>query len=834
MPEQEQKPITIRFAGKEMDAHEFVRRARAKAVDWMNYQDLRGDERRDFLNSFQTTLQGIVDGTIPVSEFGKIEGLDDTDYKYIQSTGERTDVDGGFLRKARIGFDPNLNVETYLNGIADSMGQVKEPATAGKKKWNRFTAADRINGAIFGAYIPSSVDDLTDNEQLQRWADRFDPIGNNGIRTTGGRQAFIKNQLLSYRDDLLNDKYDISPEDKNNELNFLNQFTGDTQINEFELGKMFPWMSHLLFTDSKYMNQQARQQQTSQDALTGFLYGNGPVPYDPVLNPQEYQTAITLKNQVLERNWTNEFNNYNIKSTLQGESTYINNSKASVEKLKQYQQNLLQITDVDEFMNLQRSYSTEDANLNLYLYFSGIGQSVNNNDSYYADWKNGNLFKIHKNSDKEISVSITPLSQEIKTKDAALKSYLYNSYKEYKNYVPLEKKGGVLMAEDGSKTRKPKTTTTTTTTTTQPSTDVQTGTDDGTLGEGEFDEGVLGEETANTDNPDLTIPQTQDTGNPNDKTYSQNPYNRAQTLLDMYKNGLAKSLNNNIYNVMSGITAFHANPFHEHYKQYTSKPLEDDIARNNATYNQMGANAAAGTADQGAANAYQLAYRKQANAANQPLIMKQADDTRASIDKELEVARKNDFNRHEVGEKNRQADVALYNTKLHMKAELLNKNGNIDLKQIQGMQLGLAEAAESNYAREAKWDIYNDPKVSAARTEYEDLKARKLSGDWDPTKDEPLLTQAAIAYQQAKEDAALRYDAEHIAPSANGIPYVPGGYIRTLQRSFFRRGGSLDKLPLKERYMRMFNEMIRQSTEHQNKVHRDAYNYYRKLFMQSV
>ena len=37
MPEQEQKPITIHFAGKEMDAHEFVRRARAKAVDWMNY-----------------------------------------------------------------------------------------------------------------------------------------------------------------------------------------------------------------------------------------------------------------------------------------------------------------------------------------------------------------------------------------------------------------------------------------------------------------------------------------------------------------------------------------------------------------------------------------------------------------------------------------------------------------------------------------------------------------------------------------------------------------------------------------------------------------------------
>jgi hypothetical protein len=52
-----------------------------------------------------------------------------------------------------------------------------------------------------------------------------------------------------------------------------------------------------------------------------------------------------------------------------------------------------------------------------------------------------------------------------------------------------------------------------------------------------------------------------------------------------------------VYNIMNGIRNFHVSPPMEHYKQYTDKPLEDHIAKNNADFNRLGNTAASGTSD---------------------------------------------------------------------------------------------------------------------------------------------------------------------------------------------------------------------------------------------
>jgi hypothetical protein len=40
MPEKDNKPLTIRFAGRDIDAHDFVDLAKSKAIKWMDYQQL--------------------------------------------------------------------------------------------------------------------------------------------------------------------------------------------------------------------------------------------------------------------------------------------------------------------------------------------------------------------------------------------------------------------------------------------------------------------------------------------------------------------------------------------------------------------------------------------------------------------------------------------------------------------------------------------------------------------------------------------------------------------------------------------------------------------------
>jgi hypothetical protein len=46
--------------------------------------------------------------------------------------------------------------------------------------------------------------------------------------------------------------YDISDEDKAAELDRINALSGD--LNDFELGRIAPWMTHFMFTGENYMS----------------------------------------------------------------------------------------------------------------------------------------------------------------------------------------------------------------------------------------------------------------------------------------------------------------------------------------------------------------------------------------------------------------------------------------------------------------------------------------------------------------------------------------------------------------------------------------------------
>ena len=61
---------------------------------------------------------------------------------------------------------------------------------------------------------------------------------------------------------------------------------------------------------------------------------------------------------------------------------------------------------------------------------------------------------------------------------------------------------------------------------------------------------------------------------------------------------------------------FHETPLLKHYRQWSAKPLEDQMAKNVAEYGRMGARAAAGTTDQNQAFSWQLAATDRAMAAN--------------------------------------------------------------------------------------------------------------------------------------------------------------------------------------------------------------------------
>jgi hypothetical protein len=63
------------------------------------------------------------------------------------------------------------------------------------------------------------------------------------------------------------------------------------------------------------------------------------------------------------------------------------------------------------------------------------------------------------------------------------------------------------------------------------------------------------------------------------------------------KSMAADFYNQRILDKMTSLQAVHKVPLRKEYLMHTSKSIEDAIAKNNADFNQLGANQAAGTSD---------------------------------------------------------------------------------------------------------------------------------------------------------------------------------------------------------------------------------------------
>jgi hypothetical protein len=127
------------------------------------------------------------------------------------------------------------------------------------------------------------------------WADELDPYTKGTPRSTANRRAFIASVVNQYKKDLLNGKYNISDEDKEDELHNVSSILGG--VSGWQLNKIAPWMSHLLYTDDKYYatneERDAAKKQALEEALaeaeTAYINnGTGTNPYDKSKDPDNY------------------------------------------------------------------------------------------------------------------------------------------------------------------------------------------------------------------------------------------------------------------------------------------------------------------------------------------------------------------------------------------------------------------------------------------------------------------------------------------------------------------------------------------------------------------
>ena len=311
---------TLRFAGRDIDQSEFVRRAQAKANEWMDYQGLEGDQRSDFMNEFNNQLNGIVNGTYQVNDVGEIEGATDTGTQYYGAqTGRRKrdgQTTGGLIPIVRRdGFNPSGNVATYLNGIAGAMSEYKKPEETkktNKKAWNNKALARHVANAVFG------VDADWNDDQVLAWANGLgDVIGEDGLRGTANRKKFIFDEIRKYQNDLNNGVYDITDEDKAAETQVLNQLLDGSDLQDWELNRLAPWMSHLLFTGEKYYSDKSEEQRVKDEKaakereakLADYIEGK-----DGATNPyekgtDEYNAAEERKKQRADEKFSSDFYN---------------------------------------------------------------------------------------------------------------------------------------------------------------------------------------------------------------------------------------------------------------------------------------------------------------------------------------------------------------------------------------------------------------------------------------------------------------------------------------------------------------------------------------------
>lgn len=885
MPEENNKPMTIRFAGREIDAHDFVDLATKKAVQWMDYQQLQGDERTDFMKSFNEVLQGIVDNKYKISEFGKILGLPETSDYYTEHDGTKKDGEGKWYNRKRVGFNPYGNVETYLNGIARLAKEYKDTedntTTSGKKAWKKGMLNTLLGNAVFGEGNNQIISKNTG--QLEAWANQFDPV-KNGVRTTSGRRDFIVTNVLDpYEKDLKDGEYDIDETSLQTELTNIANLRKNI-ASDFELGKIFPLASHYLFTGEKYMTNPQKADYDLKVKRDAYISGQAEYSDDLGYSIEERTAADQLRQANITKNRNNEFNSFNQLGR------YARPEVISYKKGVNHSQYV-----IDDILNRSVPSILNDEDWVVYEFFNNVDAKEINGKRYYPSWDTGDLFIITKDEKNNIHLQIQDLQSAIRTSKGRkqdLYNYLQESWNIWKGYESY-KKGGVVKASFGTKMQTPgvdpeeeKTIT-----------PKPQGTADTQLPI--YLTGPKKEDNTNLpiyitgpkkeENPvswyDNNSPyiwrhyQTNGTVTPtpkedNEKDYTtrqdwrtgRQPQNwnikaKSDYMIDALAFGkgfVTDFYNQRVLDKMTSLQAVHKVPLRKEYLMHTSKPIEDSISKNNADFNQLGAIQATGTSDQGDAFARRLATEKAKHDTNNLLVTKQAEMTTAQSDKALENENNNFANSSEVSESNHAADVALHNYNRQQEAEFYSRQGKQRVAQMTEQQEGIAASAQKNFDRERNYAVYNneeykelDSLINSCQESILELDAELKDLGQDPTKNEALikekesernrLIQQARMYaykKSALEQRLLKiYDAEHMPPYGFtwGIPGTIYQNLPTDPTISKKQGGKVEfveKEKTKRMYAKMLFDMMKMDMNHMYKQNRDAYKDYRKIFMQ--
>lgn len=329
-------------------------------------------------------------------------------------------------------------------------------------------------------------------------------------------------------------------------------------------------------------------------------------------------------------------------------------------------------------------------------------------------------------------------------------------------------------------------------------------------------------------------------GAPGEIGWGINPTDLGISALESAKYGLTQGINAGIYQTYLGMRGFHETPLLKHYRQWSAKPLADQIATNTAIYRRLGSRMAAGTTDQNQAFAWNLAATDRAMAANQPLAIQANDQVRTTTDKQNDTGYENFANMHGVGERNRQGDIALFNARMKAFADYLHKFGTTLGQNITARQHGMAVAGASNDNRAMIAAAATDPTVAQAKNSYQQLMQRKvLSPNTWTEDDEKELKIVAANYKFAYSQFADFWKATHV--STTGTPYAGYGTIYTSPETFnpnmFRSGGKMaaaEREKTRREYEKIYHDSMKLIvTESNKKLRNSAYAYYRKLFMHS-
>lgn len=420
--------------------------------------------------------------------------------------------------------------------------------------------------------------------------------------------------------------------------------------------------------------------------------------------------------------------------------------------------------------------------------------------------------------------------------------------KMFKVSVSFNKKGGYvikgnagIVVPEEEKTTKP-------TTTTKPATPVVVS---GTIGSPSVTgvSGTLGSPSTAT-NPSTGTSTGSGTGLINPQSYPGapgrvglgiNPSDLVLSGIESAKYAGTQGTNAAVFQAAMGIRGFHETPLLKHYRQWSSKPLEDQMATNAAMYRSLGAKAARGTTDQGAAFAYNLNATDRIAAANQPLAIKEAEQIKTTVDQQNEVGNENFANMHGVGERNRQGDIALYNTRLKMYMDYLHKMQTERNKHLLAIQNGVATAGVANDNRQLAAAMYSDPDIMNAKGTYDSLMQEKRINPTEfnnnPEKVQ-ALREATAEYQRLVTNFNDNWASSHIATT--GVPYAGYGTVYTPAATFnpqmYAGGGKMEaaeKEKTRREYAKIFHDSMKLLTTESNKKLRSgsAYAFYRKLFM---